>query len=122
MNIDLSKVYDKVSWTFLQLILLHINFSYTSTKCIMSCVNSIQFVVLIIGASANFFSSTRGLRQGFPLSAYLFLVIYDGLSRLIKEAIVQNDFQGLLVGKTKDLSHLLFVNDILLFHYGTEAN
>ena len=64
IKIDLSKAYDKDSHTFLQLLLLHVGFSYQATKWIMSCVTSLQFAVLINGCASNFFSSSRELRQG----------------------------------------------------------
>ena len=88
----------------------------------MSCVSSTQFVVLINGDTSDFLSASRGLRQGFLLSPYFFLLLSDGLSRLIKDVLLHNNFQGILLGKTKSLSHLLFVDDILLFCVGFKAN
>lgn len=68
LKINLAKAFDKVSWTFLQLILLHIGFSYHSTKWIMSCITTNQIDILINGAGIDFFSLTRGLRQHCQLS------------------------------------------------------
>ena len=53
----------------------------------MSFVTTTQFVVLING----FFSSSRGLRKHFPLSPYLFILVVEGLSRIIKEAMEHHD-------------------------------
>ena len=88
----------------------------------MSSVNITQFVVLIKGVATKFFSSSRGLRKSFPLSPYLFILVVEGLSRIIKEVVGQNEFQGPLVGNFLSLSHLLFVDDVLLFCYGNERN
>ena len=54
LKIDLEKEYDKVSWTFLHLLLIYLGFSYNSTKWIVSCVTSTQFSMLINGAARVF--------------------------------------------------------------------
>lgn len=88
----------------------------------MSCVTTNQFAILINGVATDFFSSSRGLRQGCPLSPYLFLLVAKGLDRLIKGVVGHQEFQGILVGKTLSLTHLLFVDDVLLFCYSDEIN
>lgn len=60
------------------------------------------------------------MRQGCPLSPYLFLLIVDELSRIIKEAAGNHEFKGVLIGKALCISHFLFVDGVLLFFYGDE--
>jgi len=86
VKLDLLKVYDRVSWLYLRLLLLHIGFSYPVVKWIMGCVTSVSFVVLINGGAVDFFKPSRGLRQGCPLSPYLFLLVAEGLSRALEDA------------------------------------
>jgi hypothetical protein len=86
IKLYLSKAYDRVSWLYLHLLLIHIGFSLPLVKWIMGCVTITSFAVLINGSTSNFFKSSRGLRQGFPLSPYLFLLVVEGLSRAISEA------------------------------------
>jgi hypothetical protein len=57
-----------------------------SVNWIMGCLESANFVVLINGSPSRFFRATRGLRQGCPLSPFMFLIVAEGLSRLLAKA------------------------------------
>ena len=83
LKIDLSKSYNKVSWTFLHLLLIKIRMPIEMVELIMGCIHSASFVVLMNGSHSNFFRPSRGLRQGYPLSPFLFLLIAKDLSRLL---------------------------------------
>lgn len=82
----------------------------------MRCVESIKFAVLVDETPRNFFRPSRGLRQGDPLSPYLFLLCAEGLSaRLTKEESLSN-FSGLKISKFGPLiSHVFFADDNLFF-------
>jgi hypothetical protein len=80
LKIDLSNAYDKVSWLYLWLVLIHIRFGLPTIKWIMVFVTTISFVVLINGYGSPFFKVGQGIQQGYPLLSYLFLLIADGLS------------------------------------------
>eukprot|EP00253_Pinus_taeda_P004599 PITA_04599 len=84
----------------------------------MGCITSVSFVVLINGAASPFFKGKRGLRQGYPLSSLLFLLVVEGLSQLILKAKREGTVKGLEVAVNMFISHLLFVDDILLFSNG----
>eukprot|EP00253_Pinus_taeda_P007836 PITA_07836 len=86
IKIDLSKAYDRICWTYLWMLLTHLGFKLEFINWIMGCVTSVSFAVLINGAASPFFKGQRGLRQGCPLSPLLFLLVAEGLSRLIMEA------------------------------------
>jgi len=94
-KIDLAKAFDKVSWLYLRLILTHLGFDIAFIRWILSCITTISFSVLINGAASPFFHAERGLRQGCPLSPLLFLLVAEGLSRALKEAIRLSNFTGL---------------------------
>jgi len=66
-----------------------------------------------------FFQASRDLRQGFPLSPYLFLLIVEGLSRALSQVWRSRKFQGVVISNRIVITHLLFVDDILLFRVGT---
>jgi hypothetical protein len=94
--------------------LLQIGFSLNMVKWIMACVSSAQMAVLIIGSAIPFFKPSRGLRQGFSLSPYLFFLITEGLSRCLKKAKSRRLIKGVAVGRRLSLTHLLFIDD---FYY-----
>eukprot|EP00253_Pinus_taeda_P004076 PITA_04076 len=119
LKIDLSKAYDRINWLYLRLLLTHLGFNYSFISWIMGCISNVSFVVLINGAASPFFKSQRGLRQGCPLSPLLFLLVAEGLSRLIHKARRAEKIKGIEVAINLFISHLLFVDDILIFSNGS---
>ena len=86
----------------------------------MSCLTTISFAVLINGAASPFFHAERGLRQGFPLSPLLFMLVAEGLSRAIRAAKVEGRFAGIQIASHLNVTHLLFVDDVLIFALAVE--
>eukprot|EP00253_Pinus_taeda_P002268 PITA_02268 len=119
LKIDLSKAYDKISWTYLRMLLTHLGFKVEFISWIMGCISNASFAVLINGAASQFFRGQRGLRQGCPLSPLIFLLAAEGLSRLISNAKRSGLVKGLEVVVNLFITHLLFVDDILLFTNGS---
>jgi hypothetical protein len=119
LKLDMMKSYDRVDWRFLRLVLLQIGLILEATNWIMGCVSSTNFSVLINGSPSSFFRSSIGLRQGFPLSPLLFLLIVEGLSRILLKLVEDGKIEGVLVATGIRLTHLLFVDDVILFGKGT---
>jgi len=94
LKLDLKKAYDRVSWSYLRLVLIQIGLDWRVVQWIMGCVTSASFVVLVNGSRSYFFQVGRGLRQGCPLSPLLFLLVVDSLSRLIEKANLNGKFHG----------------------------
>ena len=103
----------------MRLTLLQIGISFDMVKWMMSCVTTANFIVLINGTPSETFRVTRGIRQGFPLSPYLFLLIIEGLSLLIAQAKTDRKIIGLKVMGSIYLTHILFVDDVILFDDGS---
>jgi hypothetical protein len=82
------------------------------------CITLVSFAVLINGVASPFFISERGLHQGFPMSPLLFLLVVEGLSKAIENAVRLGDFQGIQVAPGMRITHLLFMDDILIFCSG----
>ena len=101
------------------MILIHLGFPQNFISWIMACITTPTFSVLINGSASQFFHSERGLRQGFPLSPLLFLIFMDALSRLIDSAKRNGDYNGLRITDECSLTHLLFVDDVMIFLDGS---
>jgi hypothetical protein len=117
---DLSKAYDCVNWTFLQLVLIELGMNLKMVNWIMGSLTSASFVVLMNEYPSCFFRASRGLCQVYPLSPFLFLIIAEAFNRLLKEDRHEGwSLRGLKVMETKSISHLLFVDNIWVSIYGS---
>ena len=115
-KLDLSKVYDRIQSCFLRNALLKLGFQRNWVDRFMTCVTSVRYTVRFNSAMSAPFTPTRGLRQGDPLSPYLFLFVADGLSTLIKSKVNAGTIQELKVCRNAlGISHILFADDTLLF-------
>lgn len=82
-----------------------------------------SFSVVVNGQPSRTFNPSRGIRQGDPLSPYLFLFVSEALSHMIQKAVDTNYLQGLKISKEgPTLSHLLFADDSLFFLKATYRN
>ena len=118
-KLDIEKAYDHVNWEAFLDLLKRMRFGVRWCRWICTCISIVQFSVLFNGSSADFFGSSRGLRQGDLLSPMLFLVMMEVFSKMMK----RDEGAGLLRGFRADgrrgggvcVSHLLFANDTILF-------
>ena len=83
---------------------------------IMQCITTVTYSVLINGEAHGCIVPSRGLRQGDPLSPYLFLICADGFSSLINDAVRNNLLNGVSICRGSPMiTHLFFADDSLLF-------
>lgn len=115
LKIDLVKAFDRVSQLYLKMLLIHLGFPHLFTTWIMSCISTASFSVLINGFASHFFHSERGLRQGCPISPLLFLIVMERLSQLTAQEKQNGKPFGLKINNHCHLTHLLFVDDVLIF-------
>ncbi|KAJ0475516.1 putative RNA-directed DNA polymerase [Helianthus annuus] len=111
LKVDIEKAYDSLSWEFLNLMLGQMNFPEKWKRWIMSIVSSARASVLVNGSPTQEFTCSRGLRQGDPLSPFLFVLAMEALTGIMKKACDTGMFKGLG----------LSANGMLLFEFGFES-
>ena len=116
LKLDMSKPYDRVEWIFLVKVMEHLGFPNKLVSLISSCMSTVSYSVLRNGQPVGNIKPTKGLRQGDPLSPYLFLLCAMGLQGLIKKVETNGDIRGVSICRNGPrVSHLFFADDSVLF-------
>ncbi|KAA3483188.1 reverse transcriptase [Gossypium australe] len=125
VKLDMSKAYDRVEWGFIEEVMKKMGFDCKWVELLRRCVTTVSYAVNINGRRGNLFLPSRGLRQGDPLSPFLFLICSEGLSSLMRTAQRRGLIKGAKATRQGPAaSHLLFADDCILFgeasHKGAE--
>ena len=116
LKIDLEKAYDKLEWSFIRGMLIGYNFLDNLVKIIMSCISSVLASILFKGGSLDPFRPSRGIRQGDPLSPYIFILCMELLNQLIQEKCEAKVWCPIKASRSgPSFSHLFFVDDLVFF-------
>jgi len=115
-KVDFEKAYDSVDLTYLDFVMANMNFPTLWRKWMSECVGTAMASVLVNGSPTEEFHIERGLRQGDPLSPFLFLLAAEGFNILMKAMVEANRFSGYRVGRLDEvhLTHLQFADDTLI--------
>nr|GEY55029.1 putative RNA-directed DNA polymerase, eukaryota, reverse transcriptase zinc-binding domain protein [Tanacetum cinerariifolium] len=111
-KIDFEKAFDTISWDFLLQVMHFMGFSESWIKWILGCLHSTSSSILINGSPTREFNIQRGLRQGDPLSPFLFIIAMEGLHVAMEDVIVAGLYKGFKIN-TFNISHLFFADDAL---------
>ncbi|GKA05135.1 RNA-directed DNA polymerase, eukaryota, reverse transcriptase zinc-binding domain protein [Tanacetum coccineum] len=123
MQIDIQKAYDTASWSFLEETLGKFGFHRKMVTWIMTCVKSTSFSICLNGDMHGFFKGGRGLRQGDPISTYLFTLVMEVFSLIMEKNIEESNEYGYHFGcKDLKLSHMCFADDLLVLCKGNKAS
>jgi len=123
-KVDFEKAYDSVDWGYLDDVMGKMAFPTLWRKWMRECVSTATAPVLVNGSPTEEFVMKRGLRQGDPLSPFLFLLAAEGLNVSMTSTVNSNLFTGYSIGAHTPtvLSHLQFADDTLLLGVKSWAN
>ena len=122
LKVDLMKAYDTVRWDFMIEVLRMIGFPEKMVVWIRECMTTTMFSVSINGELNGFFPGGRGLRQGDPLSPYLFVLAMEVLSGLLHKMALERNFKFHWRCSKNHLTHLCFADDLMILCKGEEAS
>lgn len=122
IKIYLEKAYDKLEWCFIRERLSHINMPEELIEIIMSCVSSVSTSILFNGGTLDLIFPLRSIRQGDPLSPYLFILCIDQLGQLIEGKCADKLWKLVkTLRNSPSFSHLFFADDLVLFAKANHA-
>jgi hypothetical protein len=114
LKLDMSKAYDRVEWGFLRRMMNKLGFDANWVEVVMNCVSTVTYRVRVNGELTEQIVPQRGLRQGDPLSPYLFLICAEAFSCLLNVAEESGDMVGVRVcPNAPSINHVLFADDSL---------
>jgi hypothetical protein len=123
LKLDMSKGYDIVEWDSVESMLCKMGFAQQYIQLLMKCVRTIKYRIKVNGEYKEEIIPRRGLRQGDPLSSYLFLISVEGFSSLLHQVEANNSIQGIKVcAEAPSITHLLFADDSLILLKANENN
>lgn len=122
VKVDLQKAFDTVSWQFILEGLKAIGMPRCMIKWIEACITTPFFSVSVNGELNGFFSSSRGIRQGDPISPYLFVLAMEGLNGALKLAQNKEGFRYHWRCKKNTITNICFADDLLLFCHADERS
>ncbi|XP_071688307.1 uncharacterized protein [Rutidosis leptorrhynchoides] len=115
LKIDFSKAYDSVSHAFLLTVLEKMGFGPKFTSWIQCCISNVNFSVLLNGSPSREGIMHRGLRQGNPLSSFLFIIVAEILSKFLSKDLANGILKGCPFGNGFSINHSQFTVDTIIF-------
>lgn len=114
-KVDFEKAFDSLNWIFLDSVMTQMGFGIKWRNWIKGCLKSAYGSVLVNGSPTQEFQIKKGLRQGDPLSPFLFILAMEALHVTLMEAKQKNIFKGIQVGNNLiEISHLQFADDAFI--------
>jgi len=120
IKLDLEKAYDRLKWTFLHNTLEEMQLPRALVEVIIKCVSTCLMSILWNGETTKTFTPTRWIRQGDPLSPYLFVACMEKQSYLIKCEVVHGKWIPFPTSRSgPKILDVLFVDDVMFFAEAT---
>ncbi|KAL0295411.1 UNVERIFIED_CONTAM: hypothetical protein Sradi_6837500 [Sesamum radiatum] len=115
IKLDLQKAYDSIEWDFLFEVMKLFHFPSRFILWVEQCVTTACFSLSINGSIYGFFPSSRGLRQGDPISPYLFVLVMEIWHTLLRYRVQHAPYFQYWKCKDLGILNLCFADDVLLF-------
>jgi len=115
IKLDMANAFDRVNHKFLVVVLQKFGISSKFLDIVMACTTTPWIAPLINGRPSSFFRSTRGLRQGCPLSPFLYIIMVELLSIQLENQREKRKIIGIRITRgVKEINHYVFADDTLL--------
>ncbi|GKD83593.1 RNA-directed DNA polymerase, eukaryota, reverse transcriptase zinc-binding domain protein [Tanacetum coccineum] len=121
-KVDFEKAYDSVRWDFLDDVLYNFGFGNKWRAWIQSCLRSSRGSILINGSPTEEFQFFKGLKQGDPLSPFLFILIMESLHLSFQRVVDAGMFTGIRLSSMLNLSHLFYADDAIFLGQWSDTN
>nr|GEX49538.1 putative RNA-directed DNA polymerase, eukaryota, reverse transcriptase zinc-binding domain protein [Tanacetum cinerariifolium] len=123
LKVFFEKAFDSLRWDFLDKVMEKIGFGTKWRSWISGCLRNARSSILVNGSPTKEFKIFKGLRQGDPLSYFLFILAMKGLHSLTCKAEDLGLFKGASVGRDNmSISHLMYADDVIFFGDWSQAN
>ena len=122
LKVDLRKAFDSVKWEFIIAALKALAIPDRFVSWIYQCISKPTFTVSVNGATGGFFKSSKGLRQGDPLSPYLFVLAMEVFSKLLYSRYDAGYIHYHPKAGDLSVSHLMFADDVMIFFDGGSSS
>ncbi|XP_023747217.1 uncharacterized protein LOC111895365 [Lactuca sativa] len=109
-KVDFEKAFDSLRWDFLDLMMEEMGFGSKWRRWIEGCLMNARPSILVDGSPTAEFDICRGLRKGYPLSPFLFIIAMEGLHAVIRKAMFIDLFKGAPIS---GISHLMYADDVI---------
>ncbi|GKD38865.1 RNA-directed DNA polymerase, eukaryota, partial [Tanacetum coccineum] len=121
-KVDFEKAFDSVRWDFLDDVLKKFGFGNKWCNWIQSCLSSLRGSILVNGSPTNEFQFYKGLKQGDPLSPFLFILVMESLHLSFQRIVDAGLFKGIVLDQSLCLSHMFYADDAIFIGQWNDGN
>nr|GEY02190.1 RNA-directed DNA polymerase, eukaryota [Tanacetum cinerariifolium] len=121
-TVDFEKAFDSVRWDYLDDILNKFGFGAKWRNWIHGCLNSVMRSILVNGSPTPEFKFHKGVKQGGPLSLFLFILLMESLHLSFKNILNAGLYKGIQVDESLTLSHLFYADDAVFIGKWDKSN
>ncbi|XP_039119691.1 uncharacterized protein LOC120255989 [Dioscorea cayenensis subsp. rotundata] len=114
LKVDIEKAYDTINWNIIYATLIKMNFPSIWISYIRACLEASSYSILLNGKPSVWFCPHRGIRQGDPLSPYIFILVAQNLTTILNHARFLGLIPGFSNSLTYNFNHLMYADDLIL--------